>query len=550
MSDWQVSGFDEVRELGAGAQGRVVLARHEGSGSPVAIKYVASVAAGQVEGLRREARLLGQVSDPHVARLYRLVESEHGAAIVMEAVEGVPLKRVLAEHGRLTPEQALTVLKGSLLGLAAAHGVGVVHRDYKPANVVVRADGLSKLIDFGIAIPAGEGNRSGTPAYMAPEQWRGEPATPAADVYAATCVFYECLAGRRPFGGDAAALMAGHLNAPPPVEDVPEAVRGLLARGMAKDPASRPAGAAAFVGELEAAATAAYGADWETRGIRALAGAAVALASLFPLAAAGLAPTTAAATTAAAGTSAAAAGTGATAAGGTGGGAASGGFLAGVGGKVAVGVAGTALVAGGGTAAYSVQHDSGPAKARPVAAVIATESRLLSGVPVAVRSQYAKITGLRDGAVQQSANQQLRAPVDWTVQRLSSQTAEVETRSMCKGNNSTVALTARMGVKGPSLVSAVYANKSTLCFPVDGVMPGWAVTVDLKTGRALTADDVFKPGTLTASGIRTLWGRLTVRGGSIYGPTGCRRGEFPERADFFPSKPPPAPPTPGRTRRT
>lgn len=78
----------------------------------------------------------------------------------------------------MAPEAALTVLKGSLLGLAAAHAVGVVHRDYKPANVVVQPDGTSKLIDFGIAVLTGQGSRAGTPAYMAPEQWQGGPASP------------------------------------------------------------------------------------------------------------------------------------------------------------------------------------------------------------------------------------------------------------------------------------------------------------------------------------------------------------------------------------
>jgi serine/threonine-protein kinase len=174
VGEWRIDGFQEVRELGAGAQGRVVLARHRTAGTPVAIKYLNRGSRRELERLRHEAVLLGRVTDPHVARLYRLVESGHGAAIVMEAVNGVSLKRVLSEHGALGAEASLTVLKGSLLGLAAAHAAGVVHRDYKPANVVVQADGLSKLIDFGIAVPQGADGRSGTPAYMPPEQWRGE----------------------------------------------------------------------------------------------------------------------------------------------------------------------------------------------------------------------------------------------------------------------------------------------------------------------------------------------------------------------------------------
>jgi hypothetical protein len=281
VGEWSVSGFSEVRELGRGAQGRVVLARHATAGTPVAIKYLpADAAEGDRALFEREARLLGQVRHPNVARLYRLVMGERGAAIIMEAVDGVPLRRILAEHGALGPEASLLVLKGSLLGLAAAHRAGVVHRDYKPANVVVRGDGLSKLIDFGVAVWSGQGSRAGTPYYMAPEQWRGDPATPATDVYAATCVFYECVTGRRPYDpADRVALMGQHLTGPIPVAEAPEPLRPLIARGLAKAPAERPPGAAAFVG-----------ADWEHRAVRALAAAATAFAALFPLTAAGLAP--------------------------------------------------------------------------------------------------------------------------------------------------------------------------------------------------------------------------------------------------------------------
>ncbi|WP_207709856.1 serine/threonine-protein kinase [Actinomadura macrotermitis] len=342
MAEWRVAGFDEVRELGRGAQGRVVLARHAVRGTPVAIKYLAAGAPEAArEMFRREARLLGQVRDPHVARLYRLVESEQGLAIVMEAVDGVSFKEILGRYGTLEPEAALAVLKGSLRGLAAAHAAGVVHRDYKPANVIVPADGNSKLIDFGVATLDGAASRSGTPVYMAPEQWRGEPASPATDVYAATCVFYESVTGERPYTGD---VRDGHLNRPVPVERVPGVLRPLVERGMAKDPAGRPAGAAAFVGELEELARGAYGADWESRGVRALAGSAVALAALFPLAA-GLAPGAAA------------------------GGAGGSGVLAVLGTKAGIAVAGAAVVgatAAGGYGVYAATRPDAPRK-RPAA---------------------------------------------------------------------------------------------------------------------------------------------------------------------------------------
>ncbi|MFC5749477.1 serine/threonine-protein kinase [Actinomadura rugatobispora] len=533
MDEWRIDGFQEVRELGAGAQGRVVLARHRTAGTPVAIKYLFQGSLPELERLRHEAVLLGRVSDPHVARLYRLVESERGAAIVMEAVNGVSLKRVLSEHGALGAEASLVVLKGSLQGLAAAHAVGVVHRDYKPANVVVQADGLSKLIDFGIAAPQGEGTRSGTPAYMPPEQWRGEPATPAADVYAATCVFFECVTGQRPYTGSGPELMARHLNAPVPLDVLPEALRDLVSRGMAKEPAERPHGAAAFVGELERAASEAYGPDWEQRGVRALAGTAVALAALFPLVAAGLAP----AAPVVAGT-AAAAGGGAVASGGGAGAAAGGsGFLAGVGGKAALAVAGAAVVAGaGGTYAYTNLNDDEPRQppSRPVAAVISTMNQSYTDVRLVVQNaQYAQVSGIRDAALQQRINQALRGPLDETIASLRRSTREAG--AACT-QNSEVNTTTRIGLRGPTLISVVYRVRVGYCLPADGQMPGRAVTVNLKTGKVLGSEDVFKPATLTSGGVRTLWGRLTsTASGDMWGPEGCRR-EGPERADFYPNR--------------
>ena len=241
MAEWNVPGYTELKALGSGGFGDVVLARHDASGALVAIKYLRRNLLsdpGFAEMFRGEAAVLASLDDANVVRLYEYVESPDGAAIVMELIDGVSLREILANQGATTPEAALTVLQGSLLGLAAAHQRGVVHRDYKPENVLVNGDGASKLADFGIAARAGDKPApGGTLKYAPPEQFAGVPASPAADVYAATATFYECLTGRPPFSGDTAeALLYQHLSQPVPLDPVPESLRPLVAAGMAKDP--------------------------------------------------------------------------------------------------------------------------------------------------------------------------------------------------------------------------------------------------------------------------------------------------------------------------
>src|SRR5580658_1254351 len=285
---WDVPGYTGVKALGSGGFGDVVLARHDASGTQVAIKYLHRQLLADpefAELFRAEAAVLASLEDPNVVRLYEYVESPGcGAAIVMELVEGVCLREILSRHGQTTPEAALVVLLGSLLGLAAAHRRGVVHRDYKPENVLIDGAGASKLTDFGIAARAGDSPiPAGTLAYAPPEQFGGSPATPASDVYAATATFYECLTGRPPFTGDSQErLLYQHLAEPVPLEPVPEPLRPLVAAGLAKDPAARPADGTVLVAELRVVAGGAYGQDWEDRGHSGLAAAALLLAALWP----------------------------------------------------------------------------------------------------------------------------------------------------------------------------------------------------------------------------------------------------------------------------
>ncbi|MFC6901131.1 protein kinase [Nonomuraea dietziae] len=278
----RVPGYTETRELGHGGAGRVMLAVRDTDRLPVAVKHLSN--PDLIERFRAEAVLIAGLDSPHIARLMEYVEDDEGAAIVMELVDGVTLRHLLAHEGATGPEAALLILRGALLGLAEAHAAGVVHRDFKPENVMVTAEGRSRLVDFGVAARTGqEGPPEGTPSYMAPEQWRDTPAGPATDVYAATVVFYECLTGHRPFDGDDPAVLAfQHQHLPPPLEEVDEPLRPLVAHGMAKDPADRPASAGHFLAELEAAA-AAYGDNWQERGRTDLAVLTVPYSALFPL---------------------------------------------------------------------------------------------------------------------------------------------------------------------------------------------------------------------------------------------------------------------------
>src|SRR6202453_3990960 len=284
---WGVAGDTGVKTLGSGGFGEVVLARHDASGTRVAIKYLRQnllADPGFAELFRAEAAVLASLDDPNVVRLYEYVESPGGAAIVMELVDGVSLRDILVRQGATTAEAALVVLQGSLLGLAAAHQRGVVHRDYKPENVLINGDGASKLTDFGIAARAGDSPvPAGTMRYAPPEQFGGSPATPASDVYAATATFYECLTGRPPFTGESGErLLYQHLAEPVPLGPVPEPLRPLVAAGMAKDPGDRPADAITFVAKLNAIAAGTYGPDWERRGRSQLGEAALLLAALWP----------------------------------------------------------------------------------------------------------------------------------------------------------------------------------------------------------------------------------------------------------------------------
>jgi serine/threonine-protein kinase len=283
MAGGRLPGYTEVRPLGSGATGSVVLATDDTTAAQVAVKFLSDAVVsgyGFLDRYEEEARLLAELSDPNLCRL--LGYAPGASAVVMEFISGCSLRAILQTTGPASVEASLVVLSSSLYGLAAAHAVGVMHRDHKPGNVLVDFDGRIHLTDAGITLPpANEATLKGTPAYQAPERWAGGPATPASDVYAASAVFVECVAGLPPYAGDpGAATGMKDEPAPPPMAALPASLRGLLARGLAKDQDLRPSDGRLLAAELAAIAVAHWGPGWELRGRAELAHAVAVVAAV------------------------------------------------------------------------------------------------------------------------------------------------------------------------------------------------------------------------------------------------------------------------------
>jgi eukaryotic-like serine/threonine-protein kinase len=275
-AEWAVPGYTEERLLGHGVSGRVVAAVNDVTGQRVAIKYLHENLVRDTEflgELRFEAEQLMSLNAPHMVRVFGYLEQPgEGAAIVMELVDGISLREMLARRGPLGAAAALVVLKDSLLALAAAHSHRIPHRDVKPDNVLIDVRGWCTLTDFGVAVKTDKQMRApGSPEYMAPELWHGAPNVPATDIYAATAVLCESLTGKPPFPGRAGRLRDHHESTPVPLDEFDPPLQDLVAWGLAKDPAARPANAISFLSELEARAAAAYGPSWEDEGRRELA---------------------------------------------------------------------------------------------------------------------------------------------------------------------------------------------------------------------------------------------------------------------------------------
>ncbi|MDA1362205.1 protein kinase [Glycomyces luteolus] len=204
------------------------------------------------ERFRREARAIAVMQGPGVVEVYDYGEIEdedaHLAYLIMEYVDGKPLSQLLGLWGKLSPADALRVIGGVAEALHVAHTAGIVHRDIKPGNILVRADGSVVLVDFGIARVSHNltltttGVVLGTVTYMSPEQAAGENLTAASDLYSLGVVAHQCLAGTPPFKADTPlGVLSAHLrNAPPPLPTaVPYEVAEIVRRALQKDPEAR-----------------------------------------------------------------------------------------------------------------------------------------------------------------------------------------------------------------------------------------------------------------------------------------------------------------------
>ena len=247
--------YEIKRPLGRGAMGTVyegwdpIIARR------VAIKTVRLPDSADPETeealarFRREAQAAGRLTHPNIVGVFDYGETNDLAYIVMEFVDGPPLKTLLDKQERFALADAVRVMEDVLAGLQFSHERGVVHRDIKPANVMLTSSGQAKIADFGIArIESSSmtqaGTLLGTPAYMSPEQFMGQVVDARTDIYSSGVLLYQLLTGERPFEGGMSAIMHKALNTEPPAPSqlsvtAPPSFDPVVRRAMAKRPQDR-----------------------------------------------------------------------------------------------------------------------------------------------------------------------------------------------------------------------------------------------------------------------------------------------------------------------
>jgi serine/threonine-protein kinase len=264
----ELAGYRIVEPLGRGGTSVVYRAEHVRLGRPAALKLLAPVLgeAGFRDRFLRESQLAASIDHPSILPVYDAGEEDGLLYIAMACVEGNDLKTLLADEGRLPLRRALRILGQIGSALDAAHARGLVHRDVKPANILVGADDRAYLSDFGVVKELSSngttrtGTFVGTIEYCAPEQIEGGAVDGRADVYALACVLYESLTGETPFHRPSeVAVLNAHLHAPPPkltraAPELPGALEPVIAKALSKSPLDRYATCAEFLAAARAAA--------------------------------------------------------------------------------------------------------------------------------------------------------------------------------------------------------------------------------------------------------------------------------------------------------
>jgi serine/threonine protein kinase len=260
--------YQLLERIGHGAAGTVWRARDLVLARDVAVKEV--LVPGRItererrvlhERSLREARIAARLNHPGVVTVHDVIEAEGNPWIVMELVPARSLAQVLAAEGPMTPARAARLGSMLLAALATAHAAGIVHRDVKPANVLLTREGRAVLTDFGIATLAGDpgltsaGMVMGTPGFCAPERIRGDPASPASDLWSLGATLYAAVTGHGPFDrvGSPMAVLSCIMHGPPPEAPAAGQLGPVITALMARDPGQRPG--VATVGRLLAEAT-------------------------------------------------------------------------------------------------------------------------------------------------------------------------------------------------------------------------------------------------------------------------------------------------------
>ncbi len=281
--------------LGSGAAGVVYGVRDELLDRRAALKVLWQKALPDdpaFQRLRREIQAARPIRSEHVVAVYEMLDVDGRPALLMEWVAGRNLRETLREKGRMGAQEASRIVEQVFSGLGALHALGILHRDVKSSNILVTDDGTVKLADFGLvkgddlgATLTADGSAIGTPAYMAPEVIRGEPATVRSDLYSVGVVLFELLTGGLPFeGGSAVEVASKHLSQPPPLDrlkagDIPRWMKGVVVRLLAKDSRDRFASA----GEAAAALQKRHSGLWMSRRARRAAAVAAVLAAAIVL---------------------------------------------------------------------------------------------------------------------------------------------------------------------------------------------------------------------------------------------------------------------------